>query len=126
MDFVDFNLAKKLKEKGFPQVKKNTLAMYGEDGCIYHLCPTLDINSFYYAFDDFDEHDCVCPIISQVLKWLRDEKKICVSVEVEREDWFEYKIFQLIKNTRCTSTRVYETYEDAMLAGISYVLDNLI
>ncbi len=65
------------------------------------------------------------PTISQVLEWLR-EKKIYVSVEVEREDWFEYKIVQTIKNTRKTSTRVYETYPEAILAGIEYVLDNLI
>lgn len=32
MDFVVFELAKKLKDKGFPQVKKGTLAMYNEDG----------------------------------------------------------------------------------------------
>lgn len=90
MEFVSFEIAKKLKEKGFPQVKKNTLAMYDEDGCIYHLCPTLDINSFYYAFDDFDEHDCVCPTISQVLKWLREEEKkveIVVSFDYEDKTW---------------------------------------
>jgi hypothetical protein len=45
-------------------------------------------------------------------------------VEVEREDWFEYKIVQTIKNTRTTGTRVYETYPEAILAGIAYVIDN--
>jgi hypothetical protein len=29
-DFVNFDLGKKIKEKGYPQVKKNTLAMYNE------------------------------------------------------------------------------------------------
>lgn len=64
--------------------------------------------------------------IYDVLEWLRKEKKIYVSVEVEREDWFEYKIVQTIKNTRRTGTRVYETYDGAILAGIEYVIDNLI
>jgi hypothetical protein len=79
MEFVNCNLAKKLQEKGFPQVKKGTLAMYDDDGCIYHLCPTL--NRFYYAFDDFDEHDCVCPTIPQILKWLRAEFSFHISTK---------------------------------------------
>ena len=123
MDFVSFEIAKKLKDKGFPQVKENTIAMYDEDGEWYSMAETI---GEAYSFEDFDEHDCVCPAISQVLKWLREEKKIYVSVEVEREDWFEYKIVQTIKNTRCTGTRVYETYTEAILAGIEYVLVNLI
>ncbi len=30
-DFVSFELAVKLKEKGYPQVEKGTLAMYNEE-----------------------------------------------------------------------------------------------
>jgi hypothetical protein len=133
MNFVDFNLSKKLKEKGF--TCQYPIAMYNELGSFHALYTSADHNPNiesvfgnreYYDYDDFDDKDCVCPIISQVLKWLREEKKIYVSVEVEHEDWFEYKIVQLIKNTHCTSSHVYETYDDAMLAGIEYVLDNLI
>jgi hypothetical protein len=133
MDFVDFNLSKKLKEKGF--TCQYPIAMYNELGSFHALYTSADHNPNiksvfgnreYYDYDDFDDKDCVCPIISQVLKWLREEKKIYVSVEVEHEDWFEYKIVQLIKNTRYTSSHVYETYDDAMLAGIEYVLNNLI
>ena len=120
-DFVPFKLAVKLKEKGYPQVKENTLAMYNEEEEWFSLAKNLD--DFEYSFEDFDDKDCVSPTIAQVLKWLRKEKKIFVSVEVEYEDWFEYKIVQLIKST---GTRIYETYDDARLAGIEYVLDNLI
>ena len=120
-DFVPFKLAVKLKEKGYPQVKENTIAMYNEEEEWFSLAKNLD--DFEYSFEDFDDKDCVSPTIAQVLKWLRKEKKIFVSVEVEYEDWFEYKIVQLIKST---GTRIYETYDDARLAGIEYVLDNLI
>lgn len=121
---MTFEIAKKLKEKGYPQVEKGTLAMYSENGEWYSLCPTLD--EYHYNFKDFDRHDFVCPTISQVLKWFRKEKNIHLSVDAEREDWFEYKIVQLSRNTRRNSTRVYENYEDAIIAGIEYVLDNLI
>lgn len=123
-DFVTYRIAVKLKEKGFPQVEKNALAMYNEVGEWFSLAKTLDKDE--YSFEDFDDRDCVCPTIAQALKWLRKEKKIYVTVNVEYEDWFEYKIVQLIKNTRCTGNKVYPTYDDAMLAGIEYVLDNLI
>jgi hypothetical protein len=124
MNFVSFDLAKKLKEKGFPQVKRDAFAMYDEEGEWYSLTRNLDI--WEYSFEDFNDRDCVCPSIEQVLTWFRKEKKIYVTVNVEREDWFEYKIVQLIKNTHCTGTKVYITYDDAILAGIEYVLDNLI
>mgnify|MGYP003288612779 CR=1 FL=1 len=120
MEFVDFDLAKKLKEKGF------NVPFYfyyrTDDKYLHH---TMAIKPLVYC--DKIEDEVVCaPTISQVLKWLREEKKIYVSVEVEREDWFEYKIVQTIKNTRCTGTRVYDTYIEAILAGIEYVIHNLI
>ena len=132
-DFVCFEIAKKLKDKGF---NKPCVAYYIPD------CSKLYFNAAILLKKSTVE-DClfsnnttpigyVCstfidaPIIPQVLKWLREEKKIYVTVNVEREDWFEYKIVQLIKNTRCTGNHVYETYDDAILAGIEYVIDNLI
>ena len=131
-DFVTFETAKKLKEKGFSC--EMPFAMYNEIAAFHLLTTSAPYNVCdsgykcreYYDYEDFDEYDYIAPTISQVLKWLREEKKIYVSVEVEREDWFEYKIVQTIKNTRRTSTRVCETYIEAILAGIEYVLDNLI
>ena len=123
METVSFDLAKKLKEKGFSL--DEPYAMYNEQGDLHKLYTSAGYAN-YYDFDDFDERDYIAPTISQILKWLREEKKIYVSVEVEREDWFEYKIVQTIKNTRKSGRRVYETYSEAILAGIEYVLDNLI
>lgn len=123
-EFVTFEISMKLKQKGYPQLKKSTLAMYNEVGEWFSLARNLD--DYEYSFVDFDEHDCVAPTISQALNWMRKTKKIYVSVEVEREDWFEYKIVQTIKGTRCNGRRVYKTYDEAILAGIEYVLDNLI
>jgi hypothetical protein len=116
MDFVDFDLAKKIKEKGFSWICSHYYRTKSKD--LFMIFPCED-------WSDIEER-VYAPTISQVLNWLRKEKKIYVSVEVEREDWFEYKIVQTTKNTRCNSTRVYETYDDAMIEGIKYVLYNLI
>lgn len=120
-DFVTYELAVKLKERGFNEPCYGYYHRGGGDNS-FEVCGNGDCD----FLNSKNKHRIATPTISQVLKWMRKEKKIYVSVEVECEDWFEYKIVQLIKNTRRTGTRVYETYDDAMLAGIEYVLDNLI
>lgn len=123
MDFVDFNLARKLKEKGFPQHWSDQHYILENE----YEDDVFEVGSKYPVEIIYDYISTIAaPTISQVLKWLREEKKIYVLIEVEYEDWFEYKIVQTIKGIRGSSTRVYETFEEAVLAGIEYVLDNLI
>lgn len=122
MDFVYFNLAKKLKDLGFDEP---FFFFYREDDKDKYVHHAIIHKPLIYC-DKIDDEVIIAPTIPQVLKWLRKEKKIYVTVNVEREDWFEYKIVQLIKNTHYTSNRVYETYDDAMLAGIEDAIDNLI
>lgn len=67
------------------------------------------------------------PTIHQVLKWLRDEKKIAINIEFIPYVW-QYKIFDMSFKSRfepCGLT-LFSGYEEAALAGIEYVLDNLI
>ena len=114
-DFVNFDLAKKLKGKGFTWdtievYERNTLA------CIYEDYPK--------------------PTISQVLKWLREEKNIHICIDIYDDGWFfdvasfykadtdVYEIDLPYKSSNATPD--YDTYEQAALAGIEYVLDNFI
>lgn len=132
MNFVDFNLSKKLKEKGF--TCPYPIAMYNELGSFHALYTSADHNPNiksvfgnreYYDFDDFDDKDYVCPTISQVLKWLREEKKLHVRASI-------YFIGWCVDVTNMDGKRIYSNeceyhnYEQAALAGIEYVLDNLI
>lgn len=112
-DFVPFELAVKLKEKGFPQ-----------DGFLgYDEFGTLRIR---------DEYSIVCsaPTISQVLKWLRKAKRIDAGAAWDNRDgkWFGYinemDMPDLVGEYVLSNT--YDAYEEAALAGIEYVLDNLI
>lgn len=131
-DFAPFELAVKLKEKGFPQVKENSLAMYNEDGEWFSLAKNLD--EFEYSFEDFDDRDCVCPIISQVLKWLREEKLILIGLSPMQEyggeeviEWCS-TVYKADKQGGLgwKEEFYYQSYEQAAIAGIEYVLDNLI
>lgn len=121
-EFVTFELAKKLKEKGYPQLKKDTLAMYCEYGEWFSLAQNLD--EYEYSFVDFDEHDCVAPTISQALKWLREEKKIHIGVLYH--GYYAVWIQPMKRNEAEHVIHDCKTYEEAELAGIEYVLNNLI
>lgn len=129
-DFVSFELAKKLKEKGFPQSKDGIVAMYNENGVFHALCATIGEE---YWYGDFDKYDFVCPTISQVLKWLREEKKLFVLPNIDDLGWcysIHYDLYwdgsgSLVRSSYHAKS-YFETYEEAALAGVEYVLDNLI
>lgn len=125
MDFVTFDLAKRLKEKGFPQKCFGKYEMQGacyiDDGRFYIGGCIIEVEKAYTA-----------PIISQVLKWLREEKEI---------DIILYPIFLYNKNNREREYGIeiyapqlnkpihldyFKEWEKGANAGIEYVLDNLI
>ena len=130
-DFVTFEMAKKLKTKGFSC--QYPFAMYNEKG-VFHECYTSVGNMQYYDYDDFDKYDYIAPTISQVLKWLREEKKYYVSVtyvgKIEDSSDFYYPTIQIVgefdKTIFTNGNDSFDNYEEAVLTGIEYTLDNLI
>lgn len=133
IEFVTYQIALKLKEKGFPQVKDNTLAMYNENGEWFSLATNLD--KYEYSFEDFDNRDCVCPTIEQALKWIRETKKIYIvsayMPKIMHENGisndFYYPTFQKIGLFEpmffIGGDDDYDTYEKSILAGIEFILD---
>lgn len=147
MEFVTFELAQKLKEKGFSC--KYPFAMYDECGKFHPLYTSADYykapSGFeyrcYYDFDDFNDKDTCCPTIEQVLRWLRKEHNlyVCPTQEAYRGNRKKDKSYNLwmfqvknIANNHLIYPKpldlhdVYEIYEQAAIAGIEFVIDNLI
>ena len=137
MEFVNFSIAKKLKEKGF---KEECLCHYIGEDLFYNIESPIANKQLWFSHNKFnniwhrDNYDA--PTISQVVKWLRKEKKIyieislcgyyyhymCLStIEIENDIYGWHKA--LLEKDKYT---FYDTYEKAALAGIKYVLDNLI
>lgn len=123
-DFVTFETAKKLKEKGF-NWKVN--AYYGKHENIFDVHPAMDMNDCEYR--------CSSPTISQVLKWLRDEKKLYLSIEPHLTDFSSTEIMwiwdALYINSDCKfqwhdGEFGFDSYEKAAVSAIEYVIDNLI
>lgn len=153
-DFVSFELAVKLKEKGF--TCKYPFAMYDEDGDFYPLFTSCDEdedskcifgNRMYYDYDDFigDKDAIIAPTISQVLKWLRKEKKLhiepCIlaSTDIDADGevineftYWSFRIMSIVTGDmihfeyKHIDDKRFDSYEQAAIAGIEYVHDNLI
>jgi hypothetical protein len=71
------------------------------------------------------------PTISQVLKWLREEKEVdlviepifCYDKNIHREYGVRVFVPSLNKPVQCG---YFDKWEKASIAGIEYVLDNII
>ena len=131
-DFVSFDLAKKLKEKGFDG---KVSAYYKDTNKIFNTGNASNLNILTGAHS--------APTISQVLKWLREEKKIyvepCILADADTDadgkviNEYTYWSFSVthvetgdmiyFEYERIDDKR-FDSYELAALAGIEYVLDN--
>lgn len=144
-DFVTYNLAVKLKEKGFDwtcMAHFNTIT-YNEPTLNYNVTVDDIRGSNFKSLNKLDSF-IDAPTISQVLKWLR-KKNIYITLnigycyETDSVPFYEnpgmkpimkgyyYGIWLLDDlNDKLGHSEYYRTYEDAALAGIEYVLDNII
>lgn len=123
--FVPFNLAVKLKEKGFNRF------------CFtyFHKGEFKWIDGYLFYNTDDNDDIVAAPTISQVLKWLREEKKIYVDVltfpSATSKEKVEYNVI-VRYNSDClsmedvSSAQSFKTWEEAATEGIKYCLNNLI
>ena len=132
MDFVSFEIAKKLKEKGF---RENCFAYYNNEHIEYNYEFPLFVNEMWFSHNSYDSiwhrDNYDAPTISQVLKWLREEKKIHIVCPFYKDKGFYYYVQRIGNAARIVSSfgdsdDCFDTHEQAALAGIEYVLDNLI
>ena len=136
-DFVTFEIAKKLKEKGF---KEQCLAYYTKDSDFYYNTSYgSDVENAFKSFNSRPNHICGkridAPIIYQVLKWLRDEKKLHIEF-VGNACGYLYIVSDIPSeggtDRYCSDYSgpnaggTWDKYEDCALNAIQYVLDNLI
>lgn len=139
-DFVTYEIAVKLKEKGF---KEKCIAYYWEN--INEHTPSFVVednmpDEGICIIDLLSEHNKAewspfidAPTISQVLKWLREKHATHIEISLGRNGWYfeiiQYEYYEEEKEYGCkliTISVINDSYEKAALAGIEYVLNNLI
>lgn len=135
MEFVTFEIAKKLKEKGF---KDECFAYYLPNNS--ELCYNIThyrgvivtdcLNSFNSYIDGCVTSDYIdAPTISQVLKWLREKKKIHIGFGYSPRKKWRYVVMYMddrFYNKPTLTVDGFLKIEQAAIEGIEYVLDNLI
>ena len=124
-DFVKIELAIKLKELGF----NIPFFFYyrTDDKQLYHLVRS---NPLVYGKDIIDTEVVIAPTIAQVLKWLREEKRIEANgcYDNNEQQWLGYICEMDVPDLYAFHTLKvhHKSYEEAALSAIEYVLDNLI
>lgn len=123
-DFVTIEIAKKLKDKGYTG---------GTNGKYIEKIPGSereewnDAEFMYVTVTDVISYPKAH--IYDVLKWLREEKKIHVATGVTPKSAWRYVIMFCDERGLQEPTitvKNYPDYPSAAFAGIEYVLDNLI
>jgi len=121
-DYVSFEVAKLLKEKGFDS--DDCFAFYNGKGEIKFLQTFSDIA-------DYDEKtSIVCPTLQMAMKWLREVHNINIDTcSIWDISHWLYQVFVITPRTAHNSyvdKILYTSYEQAINAAIKYCLENLI
>lgn len=126
-DYVSYETAKLLKEKGFDE---NTPVNYfvGDDklrGCVVG-------EMIYHKRAEEDTHLIACPTLQMAMKWLREEKDVQIEISIVGTDTWESPT-KWMYGFRCQTKEVidrrnadFSSYEEACEAAINYCLENLI
>ena len=129
-DYVGFETAKLLKEKGFDELCR---CVYSPEG-VFHKSNRTNI------FDDYDNalldevgnaDYFLTPTQAQVMKWLREVHEIFIRPNISFLYPIRYycEIFcygDNLKTQQDVTTEAFESPEEACEAAIKYCLENLI
>lgn len=128
--YVTYETAKLLKEKGFPQSTSICNVVYKPNGKMSFNAKSF-INPHYFFKDCY----IFAPTQQMALCWLREEHDIDIipvirhSLKYAQESPFrDYacRVYDCDGNTVLSATKWYSRYENAVEAALQYCLTNLI
>lgn len=134
-DYVSFEVAKLLKEKGFDgKCHSHYYPCHYPDGSIqYHKYESSvkGDKCWYdvYSLKTLPVDHYLAPTLQMAMKWLREVHNICISVDVKIGGRKYYVCISSTENglSYCVlENEVWDTFEDACKESIKYCLENLI
>ena len=119
-DYVSFETAKLLKEKGFDEATTGFYPIVGKAKESFH-------KGALYRWNYFSDRGIAAPTLQMAMKWLREVHNIDITVDPHDvgNNWI-YQ-FHLCQNKAYLFSRDIDTsYENCAEAAIKYCLENLI
>jgi len=128
-DYVSFEIAKLLKEKGF---NESCHCYYTDKGkfvdMAWNLWEKYNTNSELNEFSF-----CSAPTLQITMKWLREVHNICIIIEPRAYNYINEKYSSYIASLwqgdnyyDNIKSKDHQTYEEAIEAALKYTLENLI
>ena len=123
-DYVSFETAKLLKEKGFDEPCQTWYGIYQELNFLSEEEPNTNSSNRNALLD------VACPTLQKAMKWLR-KKHILIVLDVENF-YMDGSVASWIYHIWCddnieeSHSASFKTYEEACEAAIKYCLENLI
>ena len=143
-DYVPFEIAKLLKEKGFKEWCRCCYGVAvlhnGEDISFDEECDLKDEGreneieyveggTFYYYNCKNDEEDTnvwAAPTLQMAMKWLRETHNIIIELHHQyRSEWYAIVSSENPLGIGVHTTSAFNSYEQAVEAAIKYCLKNL-
>jgi len=133
-DYVSFETARLLKEKGFDG---QCLSKYNSNGCIWD---NIRYDGMLLGNNDIFPQEYLAPTLQMVMKWLREKHNKIIVPGISLDDrtsstinHYTVGIWYIPENnggafcyTSPTPYNGYSSFEEACEAGIKYCLENLI
>lgn len=120
-DYVSFEVAKLLKEKGF------------NESCVWAYDPNSASFAKSYSEhknSELNEYEYSKPTFQMAMKWFRKEHNIHIDiVSIWNQKRWEYQVFVITPITsQCpyVDDKLYMGYEEAVEVALKYSLENLI
>ena len=124
-DYVSFETAKLLKEKGFDE---KCFALYNPNGTLIQSGIRLNNTQVGRVEGSYS-----APTLQMAMKWLREVHKLFIQVTIVphttitmEQKYFLFLIHKDRRRLRLDDTPKFTTYEEACEAAIKYCLENLI
>ena len=140
-DYVSFETAKLLKEKGFDaECHSHYYPCHYPDGSIeYHRDKSAQSRTkiWYnvYSLKNLPKDHYLAPTIQMAMKWLRETHDFNVNTELNIHGYFcslSHIVRDLsghiidIEDSEAWETAYYDSYEQAVESAVKYCLENLI
>ena len=117
-DYVSFNVAKLLKEKGYNEPCKQFYCKAYDDTW---NCDNDCLRFRLVTYSELEDGDILIPSLYDAQKWLREKHGIIVDIDTDYYDGFLFT-YQAWSFDKVSEKQSFDTYEEALNEGIKEAL----